>query len=80
MDKIKEHIYMETFKIKSNYSFNLSFKNFIKNLGGTFKMKEFMSIGQITKPHGVRGEVKVFSLTDSLEEFTTLKKGIYRWS
>ncbi|GAA0122115.1 MAG: 16S rRNA processing protein RimM [Clostridium argentinense] len=37
-------------------------------------MKEFMSIGQITKPHGVRGEVKVFSLTDSLEEFTTLKK------
>lgn len=37
-------------------------------------MKEFMSIGQITKPHGVKGEVKVFSLTDSLEEFTTLKK------
>lgn len=37
-------------------------------------MKEFMSIGQITKPHGVRGEVKVFSLTDSLEEFTALKK------
>ncbi|WP_454053500.1 ribosome maturation factor RimM [Clostridium sp. Marseille-Q7071] len=37
-------------------------------------MKEFMSIGQITKPHGVRGEVKVFSLADSLEEFTVLKK------
>lgn len=37
-------------------------------------MKEFMSIGQITKPHGVRGEVKVFSLTDSLEEFAALKK------
>lgn len=37
-------------------------------------MKEFMSIGQITKPHGVKGEVKVFSLTDSLEEFKTLKK------
>ncbi|ARC85678.1 16S rRNA processing protein RimM [Clostridium argentinense CDC 2741] len=37
-------------------------------------MKEFMSIGQITKPHGVKGEVKVFSLTDSLEEFTALKK------
>lgn len=36
-------------------------------------MKEFMSIGQITKPHGVRGEVKVFSLTDSLEEFRNLK-------
>ncbi len=30
-------------------------------------MKEFMSIGQITKPHGVKGEVKVFSLTDSFE-------------
>ncbi|WP_461612769.1 ribosome maturation factor RimM [Clostridium sp. Marseille-QA1073] len=37
-------------------------------------MKEFMSIGQITKPHGVKGEVKVFSLADSLEEFTMLKK------
>ncbi|GAA0124256.1 MULTISPECIES: ribosome maturation factor RimM [Clostridium] len=37
-------------------------------------MKEFMSIGQITKPHGVRGEVKVFSLTDSLEEFRELEK------
>ncbi len=28
-------------------------------------MKEFMSVGQIGKTHGLKGEVKVFSLTDS---------------
>lgn len=37
-------------------------------------MREFMSVGQITKPHGVRGEVKVHSLTDSLERFRKLDK------
>ncbi|MEG1255215.1 ribosome maturation factor RimM [Clostridium sp.] len=37
-------------------------------------MKELMSVGQITKPHGVRGEVKVVSLTDSLQRFKTLDK------
>lgn len=37
-------------------------------------MKEFMSVGQISKPHGIRGEVKVISLMDSLEEFRGLKK------
>lgn len=37
-------------------------------------MKEFMSVGQITKPHGVRGEVKVVSLTDSLEYFRNFDK------
>lgn len=37
-------------------------------------MKELMSVGQITKPHGVRGEVKVFSLTDSLERFRELDR------
>lgn len=37
-------------------------------------MKELMCVGQITKPHGVRGEVKVFSLTDSLERFKSLKR------
>jgi len=37
-------------------------------------MKEFMSVGQITKPHGVRGEVKVVSLTDSLEDFRNFDK------
>lgn len=37
-------------------------------------MKELISIGQITKPHGVRGEVKVLSLTDSLQRFRELDK------
>jgi len=37
-------------------------------------MRELMSVGQITKPHGVRGEVKVFSLTDSLERFRELDR------
>ncbi len=37
-------------------------------------MKEFMTVGQITKPHGVRGEVKVVSFIDSLEDFRTLDK------
>ncbi|MGN9160184.1 ribosome maturation factor RimM [Clostridium sulfidigenes] len=37
-------------------------------------MRELMSVGQITKPHGVRGEVKVLSLTDSLERFRELDK------
>lgn len=37
-------------------------------------MKELINIGQITKPHGVRGEVKVLSLTDSLERFRDLDK------
>lgn len=37
-------------------------------------MRELMSVGQITKPHGVRGEVKVFSLTDSLERFKELDR------
>ncbi|MBZ9687923.1 ribosome maturation factor RimM [Clostridium estertheticum] len=36
-------------------------------------MKDFMSVGQIGKTHGLKGEVKVFSLTDSLERFKELK-------
>ena len=36
-------------------------------------MKEFMSVGTIGKTHGLKGEVKVFSLTDSLERFKKLK-------
>lgn len=35
-------------------------------------MKEFLIIGQISKPHGVKGEVKVFPLTDSMERFKKL--------
>ena len=36
-------------------------------------MKNFMSVGQIGKTHGLKGEVKVFSLTDTLERFKELK-------
>lgn len=36
-------------------------------------MKEFMTIGQITKPHGVKGEVKIFPLTDDVRRFRKLK-------
>jgi len=36
-------------------------------------VKDFMSVGQIGKTHGLKGEVKVFSLTDSLERFKKLK-------
>ena len=37
-------------------------------------MKELFSVGQITKPHGVKGEVKVLSLTDSLQRFKKLNE------
>lgn len=33
----------------------------------------FLAIGQITKPHGVRGEVSVFVLTDFVERFDTME-------
>lgn len=36
-------------------------------------MKEFLVIGQITKAHGLKGEVKVLSLTDDLKRFKKLK-------
>ncbi|SHJ42788.1 16S rRNA processing protein RimM [Hathewaya proteolytica DSM 3090] len=36
-------------------------------------MKEFLVIGEICKPHGVKGEVKVFSLTDNLSRFKELE-------
>lgn len=36
-------------------------------------MKEFLVIGEICKPHGVKGEVKVFSLTDNLNRFKELQ-------
>lgn len=32
-------------------------------------MKEFLAIGEICKPHGIKGELKVFSLTDNNERF-----------
>lgn len=36
-------------------------------------MKKFFTIGEITKPHGVRGEVKVFPLTDDANRFLRLR-------
>jgi len=36
-------------------------------------MKEYLTIGEITKPHGIKGEVKVFPLTDDIRRFTNLK-------
>lgn len=37
-------------------------------------MEDFLRIGVITSPHGVRGEVKVYPTTDSAERFAELKK------
>lgn len=36
-------------------------------------MIEFLKIGQIINAHGVKGEVKVFPLTDDIKRFTRLK-------
>jgi 16S rRNA processing protein RimM len=36
--------------------------------------EELIKIGQITSPHGVRGEVRVFPLTDFPERFETLRQ------
>lgn len=35
-------------------------------------MKEFLSVGQIINTHGLKGEVKVFPLTDDLKRFRKL--------
>ena len=37
-------------------------------------MKDFLQIGVITRPHGVKGEVKVFPMTDDVRRFKKLKK------
>ncbi len=37
-------------------------------------MKKFLTIGEITKPHGIKGEVKVFPLTDDIARFKRLKR------
>lgn len=36
-------------------------------------MKEFLAVGQISKPHGIKGEVKVLPLTDDIRRFRKLK-------
>lgn len=37
-------------------------------------MLEYLSIGQIVNTHGVRGEVKVYPLTDDISRFEKLKE------
>lgn len=37
-------------------------------------MEEFLQVGVITSPHGVRGEVKVFPTTDDPKRFQKLKQ------
>jgi 16S rRNA processing protein RimM len=36
-------------------------------------MKDFLSVGQIINTHGLKGEVKVYPLTDDLRRFRKLK-------
>lgn len=38
------------------------------------EQEELIKIGQITSPHGVKGEVRVYPLTDFPERFTRLRK------
>lgn len=37
-------------------------------------MKEFFNVGQIVNTHGVKGEVKVYPLTDDVNRFDDLKE------
>lgn len=37
-------------------------------------MKEYISIGQIINSHGVKGELKIFPLTDDINRFKGIKK------
>lgn len=41
-------------------------------------MEKFLRIGVITKAHGLKGEVKVFSTTDSPERFKEVKKVVLK--
>ncbi|MEF9953076.1 MAG: ribosome maturation factor RimM [Clostridium sp.] len=36
-------------------------------------MRNYLKVGQILKPHGVRGEVKVYPLTDDSKRYSKLK-------
>jgi 16S rRNA processing protein RimM len=38
--------------------------------------EDLIKIGQITGPHGIRGEVRLFPLTDFPERFTTLRQAL----
>lgn len=37
-------------------------------------MKQFITVGQIINTHGVKGELKVYPLTDDIKRFRKLKK------
>ncbi len=37
-------------------------------------MKEFLAVGEIINTHGIKGEVKVFPLTDDMKRFKKLKE------
>lgn len=37
-------------------------------------MKQFLSVGQIVNTHGLKGELKVYPLTDDMKRFRKLKK------
>lgn len=37
-------------------------------------MEQFLRVGAITSPHGIRGEVKVFPTTDDINRFKKLKE------
>lgn len=37
-------------------------------------MRDYLKVGQILKPHGVRGEMKVYPLTDDYKRYSKLKK------
>ena len=41
-------------------------------------MEQFLQVGVITSPHGVRGEVKVFPTTDDVTRFKKLKEVILK--
>ncbi len=41
-------------------------------------MKEFLAVGEIINTHGIKGEVKVYPLTDDMKDLK-IKRSIYRW-
>ena len=41
-------------------------------------MDKLVKIGKIAKPHGVRGTLKVLSLTDDKTRYNKLKKSTFR--
>jgi 16S rRNA processing protein RimM len=48
--------------------------NFNRRIPGVYVFMERVTIGQITGARGIKGELKVFPLTDFLERFKSLKR------